>query len=67
LTVTGPGAINIAYERTLVVTRLLFFYPKGPKAMFGPEIQAHRIRTQDFMFHPKSDLLPPSKGELIWL
>jgi hypothetical protein len=22
--------------------------------MFGPEIQAHKIKTQEFMFHPQS-------------
>ena len=52
LSVKGPGAIHIAYEKTCVVKRLLFFFPQGPKAMFPPALQAHRIATNDFMFHP---------------
>ena len=52
--IKGPGAIHISYERTCVVTRILFLFPRGPRAMFGPELQAHKIKTNDFMFHPKA-------------
>ena len=54
--VKGDGAINIAYKRTLVVTRIILFYPTGPTAMFGPQIMAHKIATDDFLFHPAQPL-----------
>jgi hypothetical protein len=49
---TGPSAIHIANDKTLVVTRLLFFYPTGPAAMFRASVQADKIFTSDYMFHP---------------
>ena len=54
--VKGDGAINIAYKRTLVVTRIILFYPTGPSEVFGPNIMAHKIATDDFLFHPSQPL-----------
>jgi hypothetical protein len=37
------------------VTRLVFFFPKGPKTQFPPSTQAASIQTGDFLFHPKHE------------